>query len=260
MTHFTVAVFTTDDGLSVDDLLAPYDEEITVAPYVSNTKAGLIQHERELIQRAFDGAYAKWRKNPAKYEAECRNPEHIDYLKTIPDRMQWTDEQVYQEAAKVYKDSLNADGDVISTYNPNSKWDWYEIGGRWKDMLILKDKSQCDEALVSEIDFEAIRKRDAAKLKPYKEEMKEHWSFTNEEYMRKLFRSEAEYIQLGTTFRTWAVVTPDGKWHSPGDMYIFVMTDATPEGEREWILSYHERFIKPAIEKGWRMTIVDCHI
>ena len=270
MTHFTVAVFTTDDGLSVDDLLAPYDEEITVAPYVSHTKAELIQQERNRIQKVFNGSYANWRKNPGKYEAEYEYPGHINYpkttsghinyLKTIPDRMQWTDEQIYQVAAENYEGCLNADGDVLSTYNPNSKWDWYEIGGRWKDILILKDNTQCDEALVSEIDFEAMRKRDVDKLTPYKEAMKERWSFTNEEYMRKLFRDEAEYIRLDTTFRTWAVVTPNGEWHTHGDADMFGTTCAAAKGEREWIMSYHERFIKPAIEKDWWMSFVECYI
>ena len=260
MSHFTVAVFTTNGGLPVDKLLDPYDEAITVEPYVRHTKAELIKQEREYVQKAFDGSYAEWRKDPAKYEAKCTNPKHIEYLKTIPDRMQWTDEQVYQEAAKHYEESLNANGDVISTYNPKSKWDWYEIGGRWKDMLLLKNGSKCDEALVSEIDFEAMSERDAAKLMPYAEAVKKPCFVLGVEYKRKLFRDEAEYFRLNTTFETWAVITPDGRWHSSGEMYMFAVTSATPEEQREWTLSYHERFIKPAIEKGWHMTIVDCHI
>ena len=30
-------------------------------------------------------------------------------------------------------------GNELSTYNPNSKWDWYEIGGRWRDILLVKE-------------------------------------------------------------------------------------------------------------------------
>lgn len=38
MSHYVVAVFTTENGKDVDELLAPYDEEVTLAPYISSTK------------------------------------------------------------------------------------------------------------------------------------------------------------------------------------------------------------------------------
>ena len=33
------------------------------------------------------------------------------------------------------KSGCGATGKTISTYNPNSKWDWYVIGGRWNNSL-----------------------------------------------------------------------------------------------------------------------------
>ena len=125
----------------------------------------------------------------------------------------------------------------LSTYNPDSKWDWYEIGGRWQGMLILKKHANgfrgspifkeiskdYDGAFVRDIDFEAMRKREAI-------------------------------------FSTYAVVTPDGKWHEPGKMGWWGMPFATPKSERKWHRGYYDRFIKPAIENNWYMVIVDCHI
>ena len=29
-------------------------------------------------------------------------------------------------------------GNHLTTYNPNSKWDWYSIGGRWRNLLLTK--------------------------------------------------------------------------------------------------------------------------
>ena len=43
MSHFNVAVFTTDDSLGIDELLAPYDEDIVRAPYIEYTKQEAIE-------------------------------------------------------------------------------------------------------------------------------------------------------------------------------------------------------------------------
>lgn len=43
-------------------------------------------------------------------------------------------------------------------YNPNSKWDWYVIGGRWKGYLFNKQGEKTNVAMKGNIDFEA-RKR-----------------------------------------------------------------------------------------------------
>lgn len=208
MSHFTVAVFMSDDKQSVDDLLAPYDENIQVAPYMTTTK-----------------------------------------------------------------DQLNGDVDLLSTYNPKSKWDWYEIGGRWKGLLILKNEKKglrgtpgsttemtegYDGAFVSDVDFAAMKRRDTANLPRYEDAMKN--SFIKEAYMRERFPTEKEYIKCETTFSTYAVITPDGKWLAQGKMGWWGLSSDTAEEGRAWQLGYHDRFIKPAIENNWYMVIVDCHI
>lgn len=101
MSHYTVAVFTSDKKQSIHELLAPYDENIEVEPYIEATKAQLIQEKK---QQREDG----------------------------------TDEELYQKAIEGIEDRLDENGNLLSTYNPDSKWDWYKTGGRWKDLLILK--------------------------------------------------------------------------------------------------------------------------
>ena len=46
MSHFSVAVFH-EEGQSIDELLAPYNEEIEYAPYLRFTKLEAIAHARE---------------------------------------------------------------------------------------------------------------------------------------------------------------------------------------------------------------------
>jgi len=254
MSHFSVAVFTKELGQSIGDLLAPYDENLKVAPYVSRTKAQLIQDERDFLQGAYE-----------------RSKDHPDGpAEDILERMKETDEEIYQRATKNMTENLNENGDYISTRNPNSKWDWWTIGGRWGGLLITKvsvrkaklTKSktyeQCNAAFAADIDFETMRRREAEELRPYEVAMKS--SLYKESYMRERFPTEDEYVKRLTNFSTYAVVTPDGNWHEPGEMGWFGISGASPEAEREWELSYYDRFTKPAIENNWFITIVDCHI
>ncbi len=116
MSHFSVAVIHRADQ-SVDDLLAPFDEELEVDSYVRYTKEEAIQWVRDNIP-----SYANRR-----------------------------DETCYKLMASDHE--VDEDGNILSTYNPNSQWDWYVIGGRWSEMLKVGD-TYCDEAYISEIEFD----------------------------------------------------------------------------------------------------------
>lgn len=45
--------------------------------------------------------------------------------------------------------------------NPNAKWDWYQLGGRWSGFFITKDGEKTDSDVVENIDFEAMLKEKA---------------------------------------------------------------------------------------------------
>jgi len=96
--------------------------------------------------------------------------------------------------------------------NPNRKWDYYQIGGRWLDKLTTKDKNV-----------------NSAKVKDV------------------LFENE---------FSTFAVITPDGKWYEKGEMGWWACVS---NEEEEWDIKYKERFIDTA-NPEWILTVVDCHI
>lgn len=65
------------------------------------------------------------------------------------------------------------DGEVVALVrrtNPNAKWDWYVVGGRWSGSLQLKpgaagisvsdeDTTRCNSARKSDVDFDAEQKR-----------------------------------------------------------------------------------------------------
>lgn len=156
MSHFTVYVFTKENGKDVEELLAGYDESIVYAPYIKYTKQQAIDEVRKEIEDYKNTVYAEYLANPEEYEAPCANESHIKYLKEeFPKRLNWTDEQCYQDKAQWYEeDMIDENGNIYSTYNPNSKWDWYTIGGRWTGGLITKGGEETNSDYVSEIDWD----------------------------------------------------------------------------------------------------------
>jgi hypothetical protein len=42
-------------------------------------------------------------------------------------------------------------------FNPESQWDWWEIGGRWKNILQTKDGTRCNSARIGDIDLKIFR-------------------------------------------------------------------------------------------------------
>lgn len=136
MSHFVGFVF----GSNVDELLEPYDENMVV------------------------DAYVRYTKDEAVDEVKRRHADNYEYALKVLDKYQdpksdWEKEQVerankiieggigisYEDAweeAKKWGYDMDDDENLLSTYNPESKWDWYSEGGRWGAWLILKEKDE----------------------------------------------------------------------------------------------------------------------
>lgn len=112
--HFSVLVISTDGLNDVDDQLEPFNENIKIERYISN------ELEEEEI------------KNFVDYYTET----HI--LKGEQDF-----EKLYKQFGEDWNNNnwrkIEGIWQVTSTYNSDSKWDWYEIGGRWNSQIALKD-------------------------------------------------------------------------------------------------------------------------
>jgi hypothetical protein len=48
------------------------------------------------------------------------------------------------------EDMVKPNGDLLSTYNPNAKWDYYTIGGAW-DKCLHTDKTQVNKAFTKKL-------------------------------------------------------------------------------------------------------------
>lgn len=61
----------------------------------------------------------------------------------------------YSTHAEAIADNhLEKDGKAGYYCNPDSQWDWYEIGGRWNGYLLLKNGLNANQATKKDIDFE----------------------------------------------------------------------------------------------------------
>jgi hypothetical protein len=134
MTHYAVGIIVPQDRLTtihefVEGQMAPYDEDVRVAPYVcysiDQCKSD-IERDIQRFQRIID------RKDPNYNLEKCR--EVVDELRRT------TPEHKYREYIR-FHESFNAQGEPISTCNPKSKWDWYRIGGRWDGWITGNERS-----------------------------------------------------------------------------------------------------------------------
>lgn len=128
MSHFIGLVF----GSDVEANLEPYDEGIRVEPYVELTKEQAIERAKE------DVAWIL---------------EHPENPKISEARAIETDEQFYEFAKRFGVEEIDEDGNFLTTYNPNSKWDWYTEGGRWRGYLPTKYGYNADNCVVGDVDW-----------------------------------------------------------------------------------------------------------
>jgi hypothetical protein len=284
-----------------DDLekqLEKYNENLRVDQYVSQTREELIADKRSQHQMIKETSYAKYLSDPEEYERSCTNQNHLNWIKNeFPKILEMSDDELYQEAIKYYsEEEIGPNGEIYSTYNPDSKWDWYEIGGRFAGALPVKegitpitpnfswgwDEDEIEEtlnanctdiALVGTIDFSKIHRtsekyKDAIKFwevivegrAPKNKEEKEmvKFSFYKPDFYINRYRTKEKYAECVSSFYTWAVVK-DGVWHEQGEMGMFAMSNETDDEAVDWQLNFYDRFIKD-LPEDYLITIVDCHI
>lgn len=242
MSHSTVLVVLPPSEESLDArlaaALAPFDENVEVDRYIQTDRAGHIAEFRE-IQEWWREDRAKYLADPDGYGAR-RHFQHIAYLmdgKPIPNEVpadktladEWTDDEIWAWLLKVNDRELreygepkfDPDGNTWSTYNPRSKWDWWQLGGRWPNSLALAEGAHgqngpgvADAALASDVDWPS-------------------------------------------TEPTFALLDAAGEWHERGRMgWWGIVSDETPvdDWEPQW------RALVDIIPADHTVAVVDVHI
>jgi len=199
MSHFSCLVIHKEEQ-NIDELMAPYSVELKVKSYIRETKD---ECYKKYLQAKKDA-----RNKPDSFFAEKQKEEANIIGMSFEKFKKW-----YWGKNRIW----DKEGNLLTTYNPNSRWDYFTIGETWEDLLLKKNGTGYNSCLITEVDWK----------KP---------------------------------IMTYAVVTPDGKWHSRGKMFWWGISDETEEQGRNWDLNFYDHIIKPYLSNEFFVTILDCHI
>ena len=250
MTHFTVLVI----GNDVERQLAPYDENMDVAPYREDvTPDRIIQMRSHYLNQG----------------RPITNDEMLHFLW----ESNWANQKLYKDEEGYYE---------MIRYNPASKWDWYQIGGRWAGFFWLKEEHagegdlgepgvfgykdgvvdndrRVSQALKGEIDWEEMNRDALEKAKVAWEEAQSGEASRAGLYFGYGIEdgdTRETYVKRMGRISTHAVVI-DGIWLEQGRMGWFASMDAnmTPA---KWQTRFDE--LVTSVPDDTLMTLVDCHI
>lgn len=197
MSHFFVVVLVPEDTEDIEsavgELLAPYDENTEVDPYHDYLSA-------ESIERMA----AHYKKDPNDLDA---------LVACIED---WTGTPGDRDTTGLYR---------TSTYNPQSQWDWWCIGGRWNGEI--QNERRSDDT-----------------------------GFNFDDEYHQLNENMLPTKKLDHKLTCFAMVTPDGVWHQRGKMGWWASV-SDEKDQAEW----EEELIKLIQANQDTILVgVDCHI
>lgn len=132
-----------------------------------------------------------------------------------------------------FDEELNEDGELESTWNPNGKWDWYIIGGRW-DGYLTKNEPEHDGKLHYEDKYQTIGNN----------------LIEIDTHLKNILEGKFDDSAC------YGLITGDGEWVESATMGWWGMTSDEKE-ESSW----RDEYIK-VLEKysGDYILGVDCHV
>ena len=229
MSHFSLMAVGFETQDEFEELMDCYSESHRVAPYIHFTKKEITSDE---FMKKYESLYK---------EAEGQ-PERFYKL--------FTEDEL-----------LDRDGNVLSTYNPDSRWDYYTVSEKTTVGEILEGSSVNEE--LCRATYRALADGDVAdyeRITGYPAVAGLFGRPTGEEFKKLYGNTEDEYVAYckAHSFMTYCVLTPSG-WEEPGTVGWFGMSSASRKTKKEWQDNYADRFLKP-YNPDETVYIIDCHI
>jgi hypothetical protein len=260
MSHFVVLVTlprgTANITLAVMGALSPYDEKLKTETFMSETADDIKKKRRK------DITYLKKRLAEKKNVNETWTKERIEELKKM------TDQEYYED----YVDGslLDENGNMMSTHNPEGRWDWWVIGGRWTNFLNLKNGETDDFAKVKDVRFEPTEdeiKQTGEKYERLKKAdamRKQGIALDKDAELELMFaefdptQSKEDFVREESAISFYSCVDKNGEWHERAECGWFGSEHNVTEEKEEWRLKFKERFIDP-LDPNDILVVVDCH-
>ena len=209
MSHFVGLCF----GDNWEDNLDQYYEDLEVEQYVAYTKDEAIDKVKKAHAHNYEYALEA-------LQQPDLNSKMIEHYQSIVDKGLFISYEDAWEEAKDWGYEIDENENLLSTYNPDSKWDLYSVGGRWGGFLHYKD------------------------VDPGFEE-------TNVAYIHEL---DMDYLFEHTPF---CFVTEDGEWKEKGEMgWWGSVSNEKPEDS--WKQQFVD-YVK-SLDENCLVTVVDFHI
>lgn len=279
MSHFMVAVLIPGDTKrenvesAIAQLLEPYSESKEVPDYLRDCwciNSIARRDSRDAEEKEF-GDFGNIREQ-YRINVETKTIKDTDEswqkFTRIDEREAFSD--AFQKKHPMYNKpdpkcvECKGTGKYLSTYNPISKWDWWQIGGRWtgafdKNYKPDKDPDNQEVCLLCggtgfRDDVVAIKTR--IKDPDFKCNGCTNGIATKWPTQWKSFSGDIMPVWKIEKLECFAIVTPDGKWHERGEMGWFgIVTD-----EKEKISWEAEIIALTAEHKDCLAVCVDCHI
>lgn len=244
MSHFTVLVVDTNNEKSVDKWMEPFYEGLEkdrISDWgVQDTLKYLKDHNVDF---------------PYDYVNETNLEEYLAVVKNEGFDISEHDNE----------------GNLYYFGNKDAKWDWYEIGGRWPNMLKKLDGTRCDECEVKDLDL-SLDTELYNKAKRFWEVVVDKQPLTDverpsdfftmykPEYYTEMYGDRDNFAKSYASFNTFAMLL-DGEWYEQGKMGWFAMSDTTKESLEKFtdFMDKTLRELKKTHPHA-KVTLVDCHI
>lgn len=237
MSHYKMAAvgfrYGNRDEDRLYDLLDKYDENRAVDPYVIKTRDEALADFREVIEKYKSGEYS------GTYKDAILAQENAD-----------EDEMLRFYANEYCANDLDEHGNLLSTYNPDSMYDYFGI----VDDTTIGDilDSSFENSDVDDEDVQAFW--DSYVIN----ELPDDTQWYKPEYYRERYGNVETYIRYLRTPPFWGVVTPEGEWHQPGEVGWFGCDSADKDGIVAYV-DWVEEYLK-SWDRDTPVAILDCHI
>ena len=126
MSHYSVLAIGFKDEEALENAMAPYDEGLEVAPRISKTKEQILAEgiksykERCEIIKAYEESPFKAVEKYGDRAAKIYEDRHKRQYPNFKDPEKYYEWYVEGE-------TVDENGNLLTTYNPNSRWDYYTV-------------------------------------------------------------------------------------------------------------------------------------
>lgn len=200
------------------EVLAPFDENLVMDPYLSISREDLIIRERAKFQNLMETRFVEYMQNQEAF-ADKYGHFHAGFIGgKLPGLVAGDDDAIWEYVSQEYgSEEIDENGDIISTWNLDGHWDYWVIGGRFNSSVLNADSIGTDTSIIrrgelkSLNDIEGFVGKDGGWIAEHifiKERSEEKFAFSDEDHeeMREKFSAFVHKELMKVDPQDWLIV------------------------------------------------------